>query len=318
MSIIFLSLFLCAPGWFFQDIPQPSSGRDADGFTISTNVELVILDASVTDTKGLSVSGLEKDNFRVYEDNKLQDLKYLSHADIPVTIGLVIDNSGSMRAKRAEVVTAALTLIRVSNPRDEAFVVNFNDKVYWGLPPEVPFTGDMQMLRQALMNGKPQGRTALYAALSASLEHLSLGRMDKKALVVVSDGGDNNSKLGWNDVLPRVQKSQATIYTIDIVDENDPDRHPDVLRKLAQVSGGQYFRVGKLPDIEVICQKIAADIRSRYTIAYAPSSLPSNTVHVIRVTASTPSRQRLIVHTRSQYVSPVRTPMLPVRKGRSQ
>jgi VWFA-related protein len=314
-----LPLFFWALGWSPQDVSQPPAGRDPAGFTISTDVELVILDASVTDAKGGSVSGLERDDFRVYEDNKLQFIKYLSHADIPVTIGLVVDNSGSMRPKRSEVVAAALTLIRASNPRDEVFVLNFNDEVRWGLPSTVPFTDDMQMLGEALMKGKPQGRTALYDALSDSLQHLSLGRMDKKTLVVMSDGGDNASKLRWNDVLDRVQRSQATIYTIDIFDESDLDRHPDILRKLAQVSGGQYLRVEKLPEIEGVCRKIAADIRSRYTIVYAPSHLESGpSMHVVKVTASTPSGQRLIVHTRSQYVSPARTPTPFERKGSSQ
>jgi Ca-activated chloride channel homolog len=320
MSITFLPLFFCVPGWFSQDVPQPAAVRNSAGYTISTNVELVLLDASVTNAKGGRVSGLEKDNFRVYEDNKLQVTKYLSHADTPVTMGLVVDNSGSMRPKRSEVVTAALALIRASNPRDEVFVVNFNDTVRWGLPSPVPFTDDIQMLREALMKGKAQGRTALYDALSDSLQHLNLGQRDKKTLVVMSDGGDNTSKLHWNDVLTQVQKSQATIYTIDIFDDSDLDRHPDILRKLAQVSGGQYFRIEKLPEIEVVCQRIAADIRSRYTIAYAPSHLDSGpSMHVVKVTASTPSRQRLIVHTRSQYVSPARisTP-LPEGKAASQ
>jgi Ca-activated chloride channel family protein len=170
-----------------------------------------------------------------------------------------------------------------------------------------------------LTKGKPQGRTALYDALSDSLQHLNLGRMDKKTLVVMSDGGDNASKLRWNDVLTRVQKSQASIYTIDIFDETDLDRQPDILRKLAQVSGGQYFRIQKLPEIEVVCQKIAADIRSRYTIAYAPSHLDSDkSMHVVRVTASTTTHQRWIVHTRSQYVSPARAPASPERQGPSQ
>jgi VWFA-related protein len=319
MSITFLSLFFGALGWLSQDVAQLPAGRDPAGFTISTDVELVILDASVTDAKGRGVSGLDRDDFRVYEDNKLQSIKYLSHADIPVTIGLVVDNSGSMRPKQSEVVTAALTLIRASNPRDEVFVVNFNDRVRWGLPAGVPFTDDIQTLREALMKGKPQGRTALFDALSDALQHLNLGRMDKKTLVVMSDGGDNASKLRWNDVLTRVQKSQATIDTIDIFDENDFDRHPDILRKLAQVSGGRYFRVEKLPEIEAVCRTIAADIRSRYTIAYAPSHLNSGApMHAVKVTASTPSRQRLMVHTRTQYVSPAHTPAPPERKESSQ
>jgi Ca-activated chloride channel family protein len=277
---------------------------DSNGLTISTEVKLVILDVSVKDSKGGYVSGLSQDDFRAYDNGKLQTIKHFSHEDVPVTVGLVIDSSGSMRAKRPEVITAALTFIHASNPRDEAFVVNFNEAVRPGLPPETPFTGDPQMLLAALWKGKPEGRTALYDALAYSFEYLDKGRMDKKTLVVVTDGGDNCSKVQWLDVLRRSQESRATIYTIGIFDENDPDRNPGVLRKLANVSGGEYYELPILDQVVPVCKKIAADIRNRYTIAYTPPDPgPGESARRIKVTASDTSHAHLIVRTRSRYIS---------------
>src|ERR1022692_4758437 len=190
-----------------QNIPSPP---DSNGLTISTEVKLVILDISVKYAKGGYVSGLTQDNFHVYDNGKLQAIKHFSHEDVPVTVGLVMDSSGSMRAKRPEVITAALTFIRASNPHDEAFVVNVNDKVRPGLPADVSFTDNPQTLFTALWKGDPQGRTALYGALAYSLDHLEKGRMDKKTLVVISDGGDNASKMKLPELLVRAQESGAT------------------------------------------------------------------------------------------------------------
>ncbi len=296
-----------------QNFAATSNGNGTSSdLTISTNVDLVALDVGVKDRKGGYVSGLAKDNFRIYENGKLQPIKSFSHADIPVTVGLVIDNSGSMAAKRAEVVTAALTFVHASNARDEVFVVNFNDKVRRGLPADVPFTGDIHMLREALWKGASSGRTALYDALGYSLQHLVKGRMDKKTLIVVSDGGDNASKLQWSEAMRRVQESRATIYTIGIFDENDPDRNPDVLKKLAQVTGGEYFQLRELPDVVPVCRQIASDIRNRYTLTYTPPQNNSRQpARSIRVTASTPSRARLVVHTRTRYIMPERASTTP-------
>ena len=304
-----LPLLVCGVPLLCGDLPSSPFNRSGNttDLTISTNVELVMLDVSVKDAKGGYVSGLAEENFRVYENKKLQPIKYFTHADIPVTVGLVVDNSGSMRSKRAEVITAALTLVRASNPQDEVFVVNFNDKVHPGLTPHVLFTDDTEMLRVALWNGESAGRTALYDAMAYSLRHLDKGRMDKRTLVVVSDGGDNASKLQWSEVMRRVEESRATIYTIGIFDANDPDRNPDVLRKLAQVSGGEYFQLSELSDVAPACRKIARDIRNRYTLAYTPAHIDSRqSERFIKVTASTPSRRRLIAHTRTRYIMPAR------------
>jgi len=160
---------------------------------------------------------------------------------------------------------------------------------------------------QIFNHGSSEGRTKLYDALSYSLQYLEKGRMDKKTLVVVSDGGDNASSLSRKEAMRGVQESRATIYTIGIFDESDPDSHSDVLRQLAQVSGGEYFRLHETSEIVPVCKKLATDIRSRYTIAYVPSHPGlSRSVHLVKVTAFAPSGEKLIVRTRSRYMMPER------------
>jgi len=218
-----------------------------------------------------------------------------------------MDNSGSMRSKRDEVSAAALSLVRASNPQDEMFVVNFNDSVRRGLPEDVLFTDNIDVLRAALLKGTPDGLTALYDALAYSLQYLEKGKMDKKTLVLVSDGGDNTSAFKFPEVMRRVQQSRATIYTIGVFDEDDADRNPTVLRKLASVSGGEYFELSELKEIESVCRKIASDIRTRYTIAYVPHHIDSrDPVRSIKVTASEPSHKKLVVRTRTRYRVPER------------
>ena len=306
LKSIWCGLFLFSLSVMSQDLPpKPLPADKVSELAISVNVQLVALDISVQDEKGGYASGLSKDDFRVYDNGKLHPIKYFSHADLPVTVGLVIDNSGSMGPKRAEVVTAALTFVHASNPQDEIFVVNFNDKVRSGLPVDVQFTDDIPTLRRALWSGPSEGRTSLHDALAYGLKYLNNGKMERKTLVVVSDGGDNASLLSSSEVLRRVEESFATIYTIGIFDETDSDRNPRFLRKLAQVSGGKYFQLPVLRDVVPVCRKIASEIRSRYTIAYCPESTdPQHATHVIKVVASAPSRQRLTVHHRSRYIMP--------------
>ncbi|MBI2680104.1 MAG: VWA domain-containing protein [Candidatus Solibacter usitatus] len=280
---------------------MPSSGE----FKISTAVELVLLDVSVRDPEGGYISGLSKESFQVFENGAPQKITEFSRGDIPVAVGLVMDDSGSMRNKRAELNTAGLAFVEASNRQDQIFVVNFNDKVRTGLPDSLPFTDDLVLLRSALSRARPEGRTALYDAMAFSLEHLEKGRRAKKALIVVSDGGDNVSAHNFTQVLRRIQESSATIYTVGIYDEDDPDRNPAVLKRIAKISGGECFLPAERHELTTICQKIAKDIRNRYTIGYIP--VRTNTkaaLRKIRVVASAPDREKLIVRTRTSYQLP--------------
>ena len=279
---------------------KQNSPSDKD-FTIRSDVRLVLLDVSVKDTSGGFVSGLTKDNFTVYDDGKPQKIVQFANQDIPVTVGIVVDESGSMRPKRAETITAAMTFITSSNPQDEVFVINFNEKVYHGLPDTVLFTDNIKMLREALSSTPPEGRTALYDAIFASLHQLDMGRRDKKTLVLISDGGDNVSVHSRRDVQNKVDESLATIYTIGIFDEDDPDKNPDVLRWLANVSGGVPYFPEKLEGIVPVCKQIAKDIRTRYTIAYNPPEGKPGALRHVKVVASASDHGKLVARTRSQY-----------------
>jgi Ca-activated chloride channel homolog len=278
-----------------------AKAEEPTDFTIRTTSRLVLLDVSVKDGSGGFVSGLSKDNFKVYENGQPQPITQFADADIPVTVGIAVDESGSMRPKRAEVVTAALAFNQASNPMDEMFIVNFNEKPRRGLPDDVLFSDNVQQLRLALYQGQPEGRTTLYDAIEMSLKQLEFGRREKKALVVISDGGDNHSQHTLEDVTRDVLKSVATIFTVGIYDEDDPERNEGVLKKLAQVSGGVYYHPVELVDIVPICRQIAKDIRTRYTIGYVPPSEGKVERH-IKVAASSSDHPKLVVRTRTNYV----------------
>lgn len=273
-------------------------------FTINSNVDMVLLDVGVKDSKGGFASDLKQENFKVYEDGKLQTIASFTSYDTPVTVGLVVDNSGSMRYKRADTVTAALTFAKESNPQDEMFVVNFNDKVSLGLPDGMQFTDDTNLLRSALLNNPTAGQTALYDALYLALEQLDRGRRDKKTLVLISDGGDNRSQHTLNEVIEMAQKSTATIYAIGIYDAEDKDANPGVLKRLASLTGGDVFFPKVSTQIVDDCRKIAKDIRNRYTMGYTVTNTSyDNKVRKLRVDAGAADRGKLIVRTRTSYIA---------------
>ena len=309
-------LFLIAPPSFaWAQESSPSQSRPGDDYTISVNVNMVVLRATVQDHKGILVSGLGKDDFEVYEDGVLQQIKHFSHEDIPVTVGLVIDNSGSMRPKRADVIAAALAFARSSNPQDQMFVVNFNEKVSFGLPDNTPFTDQVAQLEVALSKIAANGETALYDAVATAVEHLKKGGRDKKVLIVVSDGGDNASKHKLTEIMALIGQPGATIYTIGIFDEQDGDRNPGVLKRLAKDTGGEAFLPESLKDVAPICERIAHDIRNQYTIAYVPTNRNRDgRYRVIQVKAGASSRGRLLVRTRTGYFAPSALPS-PAAKG---
>jgi Ca-activated chloride channel homolog len=283
-----------------QELSQ-SGNRPGDEYKISVDVNIVVLRATAQGRKNILASGLDKDDFRVYENGVPQEIKYFSHEDVPVTVGLVIDNSGSMGPKRADVVTAALKFARSSNPKDQMFVVNFNEKVVFGLPDNTPFTDQVPQLEVALSRIAAKGETALYDAIGAALEHLKTGNRDKKVLIVISDGGDNASKHTLTQILAMAEQPGVIIYTIGIFDNRNSDQNPRVLKRLAKQTGGEAFLPESLKDIAPICERIARNIRNQYTIAYVPTNRKRDGKYrTIRVKA----RGSLLVRTRTGYFAP--------------
>jgi Ca-activated chloride channel homolog len=271
-------------------------------FTIRSDVRLVLLDVSVKNRQGNLVSGLSKDNFSVFENGRPQRITVFANEDLPVTVGILVDESFSMRTKREDVLTAAQTFIEESNSHDEIFVLNFNDRVTRGLPERMLFSDNIQQLRSALHRGTPQGKTALNDAIVAGLKQLELGKRDKKALIVISDGGDNASEHKRADMLNMVEKSIATIYTIGIYDTDDPDRAPGILRELARNSGGEAYFPADPAEMVPVCRRIAKDMRARYTMGYLPQAENgAGSVRHIRVHATAPGGAKLVARTRSSY-----------------
>jgi Ca-activated chloride channel family protein len=274
-------------------------------YKVSVDVDLVIFNVTVTDSKGRLVKGLAKEDFRVLEDTQPQEIQFVRPEDIPATVGLVIDNSGSMRRKRSDVVAAALAFAESSNPQDEIFIVNFNERVSMGLPDALPFTSDMVQLRAALANTRAEGKTAMYDAIATALKHLEMGTHQKKALVILSDGGDNASGQTENAVLTMAGQSNATIYTIDIDDPDDPDQNAKALQQMAKLTGGDAYRPRNLDELPDVWRKIAGGIRSQYTIGYVSKNRNRDgALRNVKVVVTGKDGKPFHVRARKGYIAP--------------
>ncbi len=262
----------------------------------------MVLHATVSDRQGGFVSDLGEQSFVVYEDGVPQRIRLFRNEDIPVTVGLVVDHSTTMRPKLAEVTAAVRTFVGSSNPDDEMFVINFNEHVFQGLPGTFRFTNSTVELENAITSAPASGQTALYDAIAKGLEDLQAGSRDKKVLIVVSDGGDNASARSLAQVMDLAEKSSAIIYTVGIFDADNPERNLGVLKRLAKATGGEAFLPDQLSEVVAICERIARDIRHQYTIGYVPTDLTRDgAYHAIRVVAGAKGHDRLSVRTRTGY-----------------
>jgi len=283
----------------------PVLPQTPEQFRISVSVDLVVLHATVHDRKGRAVTGLAERDFEVYENGVRQPLRLFRHDDTPVTVGLVVDHSGSMRQKMTDVVTAAKAFVDASSAQDQMFVVNFNEKTTIGLPASVLFTNRADQLTRAIANAPVTGETALYDAAAQAFRHLEKGGPEKKALILISDGGDNASRRTLAEVLEMAQQSSALVYAIGIFDTNDEDRNPEVLRKLARISGGEAYFPEHTSEIQGICERIAQEIRSQYTLGYTSSATSGAGVfRSLKATATSATRGKLSVRTRAGYMAP--------------
>ncbi len=256
--------------------PPPPDAQGHSGARLKSTVDLVALHVTVTDKRGDLVTDLNKDNFKVYENKVRQDISLFSRADIPVSAGLVVDNSGSMREKRAQVNAAAMTFVKTSNPEDEMFVVNFNDEYYLDTPGD--FTNSQTALQDALSRIDTHGSTALYDAVAGSLTHLKKGHRDKRVLLLVTDGDDDASRLTFPETIRKAEKSDATIYAVGVYSEDDREhdkrmvrRSMKILTELAEATGGRAYFPADLSEVKPICEHVAQEIRSQYTIGYYPT-----------------------------------------------
>ncbi len=284
---------------------NPNAGKQ--GSSIKVDVNLVVLHTTVVDDRKRFAEGLKPENFRVFEDKNEQKLSVFKREDVPVSMGLVIDNSGSMRDKRPRVNEAALTLVQASNPQDEAFVVNFNDDFYLDLDKD--FTNNISELKEALERIDSRGSTALRDAIIGSIDHLKKGSKDKKVLLVVTDGEDNASRNSLEKMIREVQKTDTVIYTIGLLgqeNKKEAKRARKALEQIAAASGGLAFFPENVEDVHNICEQVAHDIRNQYILAYYPTNTSRDgTFRAIHVEVIPPhGRGKLLARTRNGYYAP--------------
>jgi Ca-activated chloride channel family protein len=270
---------------------------------ISVTTGLVVLPVNVTDSNGSFVSGLRREQFRVYEEGKLQNVILFTEEDAPVTAGILVDHSRSMGPKLDEVTTAVSSFAHSSNPTDEMFVVDFSDSVSVELLDGKAFTSDAQILERAVSAVSARGQTALYDAVAEGLKHLELGKRERKALIIVSDGGDNASRHKYADVLTLARQAHAVIYSIVLVGSSE-EENPRALERLCKETGGIAFSPRPGQSISDIAKAIARDLREQYTLGYSPEKeLSGNVFRKIAVRVDAPDRGRLRVRTRAGYLA---------------
>jgi VWFA-related protein len=280
--------------------PGPDS-TDNGIFVFHKQVEEVVLHATVVDDKQHIVTSLDKGDFNVYEDGHPQTITSFRHEDIPVAMGIVVDNSGSMREKRQKVNAAALNLVRSSNPNDEVFIVNFNDEYYL----DQDFTSNIKKLQEGLEKIEARGGTALYDAVVASADHLKKeAKLEKKVILVVTDGDDNESAETLEQAVRRLQGDGGpTVYAIGILEKEEHPKHAKrALQIMSERTGGLAFFPKTLDEVDAISREVARDIRSQYTIGYKPTT-PKNQggYRQVKVDARSRSYGKLTVRTKSGY-----------------
>jgi Ca-activated chloride channel homolog len=309
LAILFLLLLMLA---FTRSLArQGSPEKQASPPKIAVSVNLVLIPASVTDTRGEFVPGLKAGDFRVLEDGRPQELTVFEVGDTPVTVGLVVDHSRSMGSKLPAVAAAVYSFAHTSNRQDEMFVVDFNDDVSIELMKGKAFTSDPKELQEALGAVAARGRTALYDAISQGLHHLQYAHCQKKALIIISDGGDNASLLKYSQVLAQARQSQALIYSIVLVGSDNVEENPELLRRISKDTGGiAYFpRPGE--SVDSVSAKIARDLREQYTLGYIPQGMTqSDKFRKIEVKVVSSGHGKLHVRTRPGY-SPALANSLP-------
>ena len=284
-----------------QNQPQ-AKPRSSSPFTLRVDTQEVVLNCTVLDNKGELVNDLTKANFKVLEDKTLQTVISLQHQDTPVSIGLLVDNSGSMRDKRAAVSAAALDLVKASNPQDQTFVINFSDRAYL----DQDFTSNLGDLQNGLSHLSLSGGTALFDTVVTGADKMERSATrPRKVLIVITDGDDNSSKLTLEDAIHRVQDLQGPIvYSIGLLFGSNKSRHAKHdLEAISNETGGIAFFPGSLKDVDAVAAEVARDIRNQYTIAYHSPQAAAGGYHTVRVEASAPGHSKLSVHTRSGYSS---------------
>jgi Ca-activated chloride channel family protein len=279
--------------------PEPGGGDQGSMFVFKRQVEEVVLHATVVDEQRRLVSDLDRSKFAVVDGGVPQAITSFRREDVPVAMGIVIDNSGSMREKREKVNQAVLNLIRASNPRDQIFVVNFGQEPYL----DQDFTSDVNLLQSALHQVSAKGSTALYDAIVASAVHLQSSPLEKKVLLVITDGQDNMSRETLQEASQRLQQANGpTIYAMGLLGGGLNSTGRDALQRLADRTGGVAYFPETIDQVDNITRTVAHDIRNQYLIAYKPKNQNAKPGYQsVQVEARAPGYGKLTVRTRTGY-----------------
>jgi len=299
--------------------PPPEAVQEDVGAKFSSDTRLVVLHTTVVDKAGHFVTDLAKPAFTVLENGVQQPIHDFKHEDVPVSLGLIIDNSGSMRDKRAKVEAAGLALIKDSNKDDEVFIVNFNDEAFLDNPHNKDFTNDIKELQEALTRIDSRGGTAMRDAIRMSIDHLKeKAHKDKKVLVVVTDGNDNSSLITLEKLVKDAQQAEVLIYAIGLLSEEERRQAKQAeraLNELAQATGGEAFSPKELSEVDKIAHTVARDIRNQYTITYTPTNANlDGSFRAIKVNVNAPGKPTARTRT-GYYATPDRK--APPTKGSS-
>jgi len=314
MRLLSSLLLLCAVVTAQQPLKSPSGSPSQEEPTFRSDIRLVLLPISVTDRGGKLVTDLQQKAFKVFENGAEQPIKIFRREDVPISLGIVIDNSGSMREKRQKVETASLDLVKASNPQDEVFIVNFNDDAWL----DVPFTSDIKKLEDGVAKIDSRGGTAMRDAIGLSMDYLKKeGKKQKKVLLVITDGNDNASSMSLEKLVNRSQQEEILIYAIGLLSEEEHREARNAKRaldSLTRESGGMAFYPKALTEVDQITLQVAHEIRNQYTIAYSPTvQAMDGSFRQIKVTVNAPGHP--LVRTRTGYYA---TPDSASKKALSQ
>jgi len=282
--------------------PPQAPSQAQDDFRLRVETDLVVLHATVTDQNAKPVTDLAQEHFKVFENNVEQKLKVFKREDIPISVGIIVDNSGSMRDKRKGVNAAALKFVQSSNPNDEVFIVNFNEEAFL----DADFTDNTRLMEEALEKIDARGGTALYDAVDMSLQHLTeKATLNKKVLIAITDGEDNASRLSLEQIVQTVQRSNVMIYTVGLLGGESGRslrRAKRALENISRASGANVYFPKDPNDVLSVANQIANEIRNQYVLAYTPTNLAKDgTFRKVEVRVNAPKKGKLSVRTRAGY-----------------
>ena len=289
-------------------VPLAADSRQDPPPVFRSESNLVVLHVNVFDGRSDAVPNLPQTAFRVTEDNKPQSITFFSNEDVPVAVGLVVDNSGSMITRRNMVLAGARAFAQSSHPEDELFTIIFNEHVRHGLPGTIAFTRNRTQIEASFQVFAPGGKTAFHDAVIAGLEHLQEASHQKRVLVVLSDGDDNASQHSSDVMLERARRSDALIYTVSTADLDTQVGKPALLKKLAEISGGATYSPDSEEEVVEAFQTIAENIRRGYSIGYVPTnSATDGRFRRVKVDVRAPGFKNLNVSARDGYLAPRHT-----------